>query len=133
MGVEDEVFYDARKVAIVPMGLCFPGTGSSGDLPPRPECPPTWHARLIGSLPDTRMTLLVGRYAHRHHLAGTATVTEAVASWREHWPSVVPLPHPSWRNNAWIRRNPWFEHELLPRLRSEISEILRSGASSSDA
>ncbi len=122
--MSDEVFYDAHRVAIVPMGLCFPGTGPSGDLPPRPECAPTWHERLIRSLPKLRMTLLVGQYAHRYHLEDARTVTEAVASWRQRWPVIVPLPHPSWRNNGWLRQNPWFEDELIPQLRSAIDAIL---------
>jgi uracil-DNA glycosylase len=125
LGLSDDVFYDAR-VAIVPMGLCFPGTGASGDLPPRPECAPTWHERLIRTLREVRMTLLVGQYAHRHHLGSTRSVTETVASWREHWPMIVPLPHPSWRNNGWLRRNPWFEDELLPELRAKVTTILEA-------
>jgi len=124
LGVSEEMFYDADRFAIVGMGLCFPGTGTSGDRPPRPECAPQWHARLIRSLPALRMTLVVGHYAHRHYLEGQGSVTQAVASWREHWPAIVPLPHPSWRNNAWLRRNPWFEGELLPHVRSEVEAIL---------
>jgi uracil-DNA glycosylase len=109
---------------VVGVGICFPGTGESGDLPPRPECAPTWHERLIRSLPDVQMTLLVGHYAHRRYLDHAPSVTEAVASWREHWPAVVPLPHPSWRNSGWLRRNPWFDDELIPRLRVAVSTIL---------
>jgi uracil-DNA glycosylase len=124
LGIGDDVFYDERRVAIFGMGLCFPGTGRSGDLPPRPECAPMWHQRLIRALPNVRMTLLVGQYALAHYLGDTSSVTEAVGSWREHWPAVVPLPHPSWRNNAWLRRNPWFEAELVPQLRVEVSMIL---------
>jgi uracil-DNA glycosylase len=132
LGTSEEVFYDARRVAIVGMGLCFPGAGSSGDLPPRPECAPTWHERLVGSLPDVQMTLLVGHSAQRYRLDAARTVTETVASWRDHWPSLVPLPHPSWRNNGWIRRNPWFERELLPTLRSEIAAVLGTGSTSGE-
>ncbi len=124
LGIGDDVFYDERRVAIFGMGLCFPGTGKSGDLPPRPECAPMWHERLLRALPNVRMTLLVGQYALAHYLGDTSSVTEAVESWRDHWPAVVPLPHPSWRNNAWLRRNPWFEAELLPQLRAEVSTIL---------
>jgi uracil-DNA glycosylase len=128
LGVSDNVFYDVDRVAIVPMGLCFPGTGASGDLPPRRECAPVWHDRLRRTLPEVRMTLLVGHYAHRGYLAGAPSVTQAVASWRASWPALVPLPHPSWRNNAWLRRNPWFEGELVPQLRAEVSTVLRTGA-----
>jgi uracil-DNA glycosylase len=124
--MSDDVFYDPGRVAIVPMGLCFPGTGESGDLPPRPECGPTWHERLMRSLGEIRMTLLVGQYAHRAHLGAPRSVTEAVASWRDDWPATVPLPHPSWRNNGWLRRNPWFETELLPELRAAIGAVLGS-------
>ena len=124
LGMSDDVFYDPDRVAIVPMGLCFPGTGASGDLPPRPECAPKWHGRLIRSLPEVRIKLLVGHYAQQHHFGATRSVTDVVASWRDHWPTEVPLPHPSWRNNAWLRRNPWFEDELLPVLRTAITTIL---------
>jgi uracil-DNA glycosylase len=124
LGVDEEVFYDEERVAIFGMGLCFPGTGTSGDLPPRPECAPTWHEQLIRSLPDVRMTLLVGQYAHRCYLGGVLSVSEAVASWRDRWPAIVPLPHPSWRNNGWLRRNPWFDDELIPELRAAVSGIL---------
>jgi uracil-DNA glycosylase len=124
LGVSEEAFYDEERVAIFGMGLCFPGTGTSGDLPPRPECAPTWHERLIGSLPEVRMTLLVGQYAHRRYLGDALSVTEAVASWRDQWPTIVPLPHPSWRNNGWLRRNPWFDDELIPEVRAAVSGIL---------
>jgi uracil-DNA glycosylase len=124
LAMSDAAFYDADRVAIVGMGLCYPGTGTSGDLPPRPECAAAWHDRLMRSLPEVRMTLLVGQYAHRRYLDEATSVTEAVAGWRVTWPTLVPLPHPSWRNNGWLRRNPWFERELLPRLRAEVSTLL---------
>lgn len=125
LGITPEVFYDARRVAIVPMGLCFPGTGKSGDLPPRPECAPLWRARLLRRLPDLQLTLVIGQYAMAYHLPGArASVTDAVRNWRAHWPRVVPLPHPSGRNNIWLHRNPWFEQELLPVLRARVAEIL---------
>jgi len=125
LGVERDTFYDPARFAIVPMGLCYPGTGRSGDLPPRPECAPAWRARLLGELPEVRLTLLVGRYAQVHHLPTTsATLTETVRAWREHWPDIVPLPHPSPRNNRWLRANAWFGTDLLPALRARVAEVL---------
>ena len=125
LGITPEVFYDPRRVAIVPMGLCFPGTGKSGDLPPRPECAPLWRARLMRRLRHLQLTLVIGQYAMAYHLPGArASVTDAVLNWRAHWPTVVPLPHPSGRNNVWLHRNPWFEQELLPALRARVAEVL---------
>ncbi|MBM3804806.1 MAG: uracil-DNA glycosylase family protein [Acidimicrobiia bacterium] len=119
------IFYDARRGAILPMGFCFPGRGKAGDLPPRSECAATWRDRLMRQLANLRLTLVIGRYAQAYHLtvAGNS-VTGAVRSWRKHWPVVVPLPHPSPRNNLWLRRNPWFEEELLPCLRRRAKEVL---------
>ncbi len=126
LGVARETFYDPARFAIAPMGFCYPGTGRSGDLPPRPECAPAWRERLLAALPAVRLTLVLGQYAQAHHLGGRpATLTETVRGWREHWPRVVPLPHPSPRNNVWLRRNPWFEAELLPALRERVAEVLR--------
>ncbi len=124
LGVTREVFYDPEKIAILPMGFCFPGSGKSGDLPPRPECAPTWHDRLLRQLQDLEVTLLLGRYAQAYHFGKAPSLTELVKSWRTYWPHRVPLPHPSPRNNLWLRRNPWFEDELLPSLRTRIAEIL---------
>jgi uracil-DNA glycosylase len=130
LGIDREVFYDAARIAIVPMGLCFPGSGKSGDLPPRPECAPTWRDRLLAHLGQVQLTLVIGQYALAWHLPGAGpTVTTAVNGWRKHWPDVVPLPHPSPRNNLWLRRNAWFEQELLPRLRTRVEQVLRSSAS----
>lgn len=123
LGIEREVFYDARQIALLPMGLCYPGTGKSGDLPPRPECAPAWRAPLLARLARVELTLLIGQYALAAHLPG-ATLTERVAGWREHWPRTLPLPHPSPRNQAWIKRHPWFEAELLPALRRRVAEVL---------
>jgi uracil-DNA glycosylase/uncharacterized protein YeaO (DUF488 family) len=124
MGVSNDVFYDARRVAIVPMGFCFPGSAKSGDLPPRPECAPAWREKLLGRLPHLKMQLVIGQYAQAYHLDASSTVTENVKAWRTSWPDVVPLPHPSPRNNIWLRRNPWFEAELLPKLQARIAELL---------
>lgn len=123
IGVED--FYDAQKLAIVPMGLCYPGTDKAGDLPPRSECAPQWRERLLAPLVNVRLTLLIGQYAQAYHLpGGKQSVTDAVGNWRAYWPGMVPLPHPSPRNNRWLKQNPWFEAELLPVLRAQISHVL---------
>lgn len=125
MGITREAFYDPKQVAIVPMGLCFPGTGKSGDLPPRPECAPTWRKPLLGHLRHLELTLVIGQYAMAYHLgARHPSLTEAVQLWRDQWPRVLPLPHPSPRNNLWLRRNPWFEVEVLPALRDRVAQVL---------
>jgi len=125
LGITPEVFYDERKITILPMGFCFPGTGTSGDLPPRPECAPAWRRELLAYLKNLQLTLVIGQYAQLHHLpAAGSSVTIVVQSWREHWPSVVPLPHPSPRNNRWLIQNPWFEVELLPALKTRVAEAL---------
>jgi uracil-DNA glycosylase len=125
LGISRETFYDSKQVAILAMGFCFPGTGKSGDLPPRPECAPAWRERLLPLLTNLRLTLVIGQYALAYHLPNErASVTEAVQGWRDHWPLTVPLPHPSPRNNLWIKRNPWFENELLPVLRTRVAEVL---------
>ena len=125
LGVTREEFYDGRKVAIVPMGFCFPGTGKSGDLPPRPECAPAWRAPLLARLKNLQLTLVIGRYAMDYHLpAAGGSLTEKVTAWRKYWPHTVPLPHPSPRNNLWLRRNPWFERDVLPVVRKRVRELL---------
>ena len=125
MGVDRSVFHDPARIAILPMGFCWPGSARSGDLPPRPECAPLWRERLLAELPAIELTLVIGRHAQRWHLAGgPATVTATVARWQEWWPAVMPLPHPSPRNNRWLRTNPWFEEELLPPLRARVAEVL---------
>jgi Uracil-DNA glycosylase len=107
------------------MGFCFPGTGKSGDLPPRPECAATWRDQLLEHLPNLQMTLVLGQYAQKYHFEGScSSVTQRVSEWRTYWPDKVPLPHPSPRNNLWLRKNPWFEIELLPSLQVRVSEIL---------
>lgn len=130
MGVSEQEFYDPRILAIVPMGFCFPGTGSSGDLPPRPECAPAWRDEVLGSLTAVRLTLIVGRYAQEYHLAERRTVTDAVSSWKQSWPDALPLPHPSPRNRAWFKRNPWFETDVLPELRERVRQLIDEGARS---
>ncbi|MCA1951684.1 MAG: uracil-DNA glycosylase family protein [Hyphomicrobiales bacterium] len=132
LGVARATFYNPDCFAIIPMGFCFPGTGSGGDLPPRPECAPLWRAPLMALLSNIEMTLLLGTYANEWHLgpARGERLADRVALWRETFPRLVPLPHPSPRNIAWFRRNPWFEAELLPALRVRIAEILHAPAGS---
>ena len=132
MGVTREEFYDASRVAIVPMGFCFPGTnGKGGDLPPRKECARTWRAALFNALPRFDLILLIGQYAQKWHLGSAArpTLTETVADWRQYAeradaPRHLPLPHPSWRNTAWLKRNPWFGDDVVPYLRAEVRRLL---------
>ncbi|MFO7921144.1 MAG: uracil-DNA glycosylase family protein [Nioella sp.] len=125
MGVEAATFYDRDRIAILPMAFCFPGYDARGsDLPPPPVCARTWRQALLAHLPRIELTLLVGGHAMAWHLGGKASVTARVAGWRDHAPAVFPLPHPSWRNTAWLKRNPWFEAELLPVLRARVKEVL---------
>lgn len=124
LGLDKATFYDASRVAIVPMGFCFPGTGRSGDLPPRPECAPHWHPRLLPLLKQVQLTLLIGQYAQKGllDLPRGARLTDTVQAWRDHLSrGRLPLPHPSPRNQLWLARNPWFETELLPALRERIA------------
>lgn len=131
MGIGAEVFYDTDKLAIVPMGFCFPGLDAKGgDLPPRTECKALWHDRIFEAMPQLELILVIGQYAHAYHLGALRqkTLTATVADWRALWdlpkaPRVLPLPHPSWRNNGWIRKNPWFETDLLPVLRAEVARL----------
>lgn len=127
LGIGRDVFYDEAKIAIVPMGFCFPGYDEAGgDKPPRPECVKTWHDRLFAAAPSFTLILTIGMYAQRYHLrdAVKANMTATVEAWREYAPKVIPLPHPSWRNNAWLKKNPWFEDELLPYLRERVAAAL---------
>jgi uracil-DNA glycosylase len=135
MNVSREVFYDEARIAIAPMGFCFPGHDKSkGDLPPRPECRATWHDQLFSAMPQIECILAIGRFAQEYHFARVGrslpkrlTVDETVRCWREfagEAPKIIALPHPSWRNNAWIKRNPWFEQDLLPALRAEVARVI---------
>jgi len=126
MQLEDGVFYDSVQVGIMPMGFCYPGTGKSGDLPPRPECAPLWHEVLLAKMPAIELTLLIGQYAQNYYLQDRCkkTLTETVQTWREYAPTHLPLPHPSPRNNLWLKRNPWFEREVVPHLQDRIHSIL---------
>ena len=128
MAVDETVFYDRSLVAIVPMAFCFPGYDAGGrDLPPPPICAKTWRAKVLEKLPNIRLTLVIGGHAQRWHLAKRgqprAGVTATVQQWRDHAPDVFPLPHPSWRNTAWLKKNPWFEADLLPVLRARVKEV----------
>jgi uracil-DNA glycosylase len=127
MGIDPEVFYDESKVAIIPMGFCYPGKGKSGDLPPRPECARHWHQQLLPLLPNIQLTLLVGKYAQDYFLGAGAkpTLTETVTHWPDYLPAFIPLPHPSPRNEFWLRRHPWFEQETVPVLQELVAEALR--------
>jgi uracil-DNA glycosylase len=126
MGVTKEVFYDPTKIAILPMGFCYPGTGVSGDLAPRPECADAWRESLMAELGDVKLTLVIGQYALRWHLeTGRESLTATVKNWKEHRPAAVPLPHPSPRNNIWLRKNPWFAEEVLPYLQRRVKMALR--------
>ncbi|WP_233838160.1 uracil-DNA glycosylase family protein [Paraburkholderia sp. ZP32-5] len=126
LGVDDATFYDASKFAVVPMGFCFPGRGASGDLPPRPECANRWHSELLAHMRSIRLTLLIGQYAQRFGLGDAfgPTSTDTLVRWRELGPAVMPLPHPSPRNIAWFKRNPWFDGEVLPTLRERVTAAL---------
>lgn len=132
MGVTPEEFYDVARVAIIPMGFCFPGLDAKGGaLPPRRECAPLWRARVFAELPRLELLLLIGQYAQDWHLpkSGSRSLTETVQAWRpllaaRRRPRVLPLPHPSWRNSGWLKKNPWFEAELLPVLRKRVRRLL---------
>lgn len=124
LGLSEDVFYDPRQVAIVPMAFCYPGKGASGDLPPRPECAAAWHTTLLGRLKNIQLTVVIGRYAQAYHLPDAASLTEAVAAWGNESAKVIALPHPSPRNNLWLKRNPWFEAEAVPLLRARVRKAL---------
>ncbi|MGF1742808.1 uracil-DNA glycosylase family protein [Vibrio profundum] len=123
--IEKQDFYDPKKLAIMPMGFCYPGKGKSGDLPPRPECAPTWHKKLLAELPNIELTLLIGQYAQRYYLAEKPnTLTETVQQWKRWAPQCIPMPHPSPRNTLWLKRNPWFEQDVIPHLRIYLRKAL---------
>lgn len=126
MGISRDRFYEPTQVAIVPMGFCYPGTGKSGDLPPRPECAPKWRQQVLAQLPHIALTLVIGQYAQAWHLpeSGKRTVTGTVERWQEFAPGVIALPHPSPRNNIWLKRNPWFAETLLPQLKVLVAQAL---------
>jgi len=122
MGLSREQFYDASRIAIMPMGFCYPGRGRSGDLPPRKECAPQWHRAILDQLPHVSLTLLIGQYAQAYYLNDRGlTLTERVKQWQDYLPDILPLVHPSPRNYRWLAKNPWFEEVVVPNLRSEVA------------
>lgn len=127
LGVNAEEFYDPTRIAILPMGFCYPGRGRSGDLAPRSECAPAWRKRLLANLGEVRLTVVIGRYAIDYHLPDPGrNLTETVRAWRRFAPTHIPLPHPSPRNNIWLKKNPWFAAELLPQLKLAVAQALRT-------
>ncbi len=126
LGLAREAFYDESRIAIVPTGLCYPGTVQGSDLPPRPECAPLWHPQLLAAMPAIRLTLLIGAYAQAYYLGRRRhrTLAATVAAWRDFAPDCLPLPHPSPRNRGWLKRNSWFEAEVLPMLRERVGTLL---------
>jgi len=127
MGIDRAIFYDKSKINVIPMGFCYPGKGRSGDLPPRLECRLTWHDQLFQTIPQHKLIIAVGQYAHAWHLKDKrkANLTETVKAWREYAPGIFPLPHPSPRNTYWLQQNPWFEAEVIPALKVRVKEILK--------
>jgi len=133
LGIDRATFYDPEKIAILPMGFCYPGRGKSGDLPPTTECAPLWRAKLLSLMPKIGLTLVIGRYAQLHHLGpeGKATLTETVRAYRDYLPNVFPLPHPSPRNGPWLKRHPWFDEDVIPALRDAVSNARKASNSGS--
>lgn len=127
MGIDKTVFYEPRQIAVIPMGLCYPGRGNGGDLPPRPECAPQWMGRLLAALPQVELTLLIGLHAQRYFLGARRqrTLTETVRHWQDYAPAFFPLPHPSPRNTPWFQNHPWLDAELLPALRDQVHRLLQ--------
>lgn len=129
MKLDEQVFYDQAKIAIMPMGFCYPGKGRSGDLPPREECAPLWHKNLLSYMPNIKLTLLIGQFAQKYYLGDSKfynsnTVTETVMNWKEFAPEYFPLPHPSPRNTLWLKKNSWFETKTIPQLRKKVRKAL---------
>jgi len=125
MGIDRNIFYDESRIALLPMGFCYPGRGKSGDLPPPAICATTWRQKLLDHLPDIQLTLVIGQYAHAWHLDKQhATLTETVRNWAQYGDAAMPLPHPSPRNNIWLKRNPWFETDIIPKLRRRVANAL---------
>lgn len=127
MGVDAETFYDPSRIAIIPMGFCYPGLAASGgDALPRPECAPLWHSRMRTLLPSIELTLLIGGYAQNYYLGSRAgrSVTATIQAWRDVMPEFLSLPHPSWRTRGWVRKNPWYDSAVIPALRARVQELL---------
>jgi uracil-DNA glycosylase len=128
LNVDESTFYDPDQFAMLPMGFCFPGTGKGGDLPPREECAANWRAPLLERLPHIELTLVIGQYAQAWHLGDRCgrTLTETVANWQSFWPAMLPMPHPSPRNNRWLRQNGFFEAEVVPALQDRVRSLIGS-------
>jgi len=131
MSIDDEIFYNPRKIAIIPMGFCYPGKGKSGDLPPRIECAELWHRKLLMHMTNIKLTLLIGKYAQDYYLSDSkhysgGTVSETVNNWKKFGPNYFPLPHPSPRNTLWLRKNSWFKSKTIPQLRKKVRNALRN-------
>lgn len=126
MGIDKSTFYDPQRICILPMGFCYPGTGKSGDLPPRPECAEKWRKRLISQLTKIELTIVIGQYAQDWHLQEKRerNLTETVKQWQKYWPNTLPLPHPSPRNNLWLKKNPWMTKEVIPALQERVKELI---------
>jgi uracil-DNA glycosylase family 4 len=126
LGIDEPTFYDTNMIALVPMGFCYPGTGKTGDLPPRPECAPLWHDKLLSLMPDVKLILLIGQYAQNYYLGNKAksTLTETVHQFKNYLPKYFPLPHPSPRNNIWQAKNEWFGQKVLPALKKQVQNII---------
>ncbi len=126
MGVDKTQFYDENQIAILPMGFCYPGTGKSGDLPPRKECADLWRDQLLAMMPKIELTLIIGQYAIAWHLPESKkeSLTNTVKAWKTHWPKKLPLPHPSPRNNIWLKKNDWFEDTIIPSLQKQVRSLL---------
>ena len=126
LGVDEATFYDPSRVAIVPMGFCYPGRKGGGDAPPRPECAPAWRSRVLALLPNIQLTLVIGLYAQAWHLGARqkARLGDTVAAWEEYAPACFPLPHPSPRNQRWLQDRPWFDHDVIPALQRRVAEVL---------
>lgn len=126
MGIDRDVFYDESVIAILPMAFCYPGTGKNGDLPPPVQCAERWRAQLLSLLPNIEMTLVIGQYALDWHLGKRSrrTLTETVSQWQDYWPKTLPMPHPSPRNNRWLKNNPWFSQDVLPKLKKQVESFL---------
>jgi uracil-DNA glycosylase len=125
LGVSHSTFYDEQLVTIVPMGFCYPGKGSSGDLPPRPECAPKWHAKLLATT-GIHATVLIGKYAQDYYLKDGLSLTKRLKNWQHYLPEYLLLPHPSGRNNIWLKKNPWFEQQVLPAIKKIVTKIIKT-------
>ncbi|MCM4173914.1 IclR family transcriptional regulator [Arenibacter sp. TNZ] len=129
LNISDALFYDESKIALMPMGFCYPGKGNGGDLPPRPECAPLWHNALLSKMPNLELIILIGAYAQNYYLGESTKInlTETVKGYREFLPKYIPLPHPSPRNRFWQTKNPWFLHEVVPALQERVAHIIHNG------